>query len=89
MSEQKKFFGLGLWQKATGSACSHHQGLTAEELAFFHDLKAGDRIILYPQDKGENPNRPDFRLQRFARQGEKGWKDDMAPRAEASTGESI
>lgn len=55
---------ISLWQKETGHSMSHAKGLTQEQVDALKELKAGDRLILFKNDKRGDTS-PTFTLKVF------------------------
>lgn len=56
---------VGFWKTKFGKFFNHSNGLTAEEVAFFKQLKEGDRIVLYPVIDKFKDSSPDFIMKRW------------------------
>lgn len=78
MSDNKsKKVGIGLWKNDRGNMLSHSKGLTQEQVNFLQSLKAGDRMIIWPNSFKEKGHEPDFNLRMFAEQKEKTAVDEF------------
>lgn len=56
---------IGLWKIKSGKGfVSHHKGLNQEQVAFFHNMKVGDRLVLFENDVRAGENAPQFTLKR-------------------------
>lgn len=60
----RKPLNVPLWQKESGNALTHSQGLTAEQVEAIKLLKAGDRLILFLNKKA-GETQPTFNLKVF------------------------
>jgi hypothetical protein len=64
---QKRDFpmDIGFWSNNEGTlALTHKEGLTSEQLAFFHNLKLGDRLAIW-DNGGKSANAPHLNLKLF------------------------
>ena len=62
-------YKIPFWTKSTGVSCTLAEGLQPGDIEFFHNLKVGDRLNLYPSNyPAPSPN---FNIRRFMRDGEK------------------
>lgn len=69
--EGKKQLNVALWQKESGNALSHTQGLNAEQIEALKELKVGDRLILF-KNKKEGDTQPTFNLKLFTKPADDG-----------------
>ncbi len=47
----RNVLSIGLWTKNTGNLMSHSAGLSHEELQYIKNLKVGDRLIVWLNQK--------------------------------------
>lgn len=59
-----KPLNIALWEKDSGNALSHSQGLNAEQVEALKALKVGDRLIMFKNTR-EGETQPDFNLKQF------------------------
>lgn len=48
---ERNFLSIGFWVKETGNLMSHKGGLTHEEVQYIQQLKPGDRLIVWLNQK--------------------------------------
>lgn len=53
------------WRKFSGNLLSHKQGLTKQQLEFFHKLKEGDRLALMTRRVDKDETAPDYFLKKW------------------------
>lgn len=58
---------LFFWKnKQSGNFFSHRNGLTKEQVDLLKELKPGDRLVLWLNDKESNSNYPELTLKVFS-----------------------
>ena len=56
---------IGLWKmKNQKGYISHAKGLTEDQVKYFHNLKIGDRLVIFIHDIREGEKSPDLSLKR-------------------------
>jgi hypothetical protein len=64
MSELK----IQVWAKDTGNLLSHTKGLTEDQIKALQNLKVGDRLIVYKNNKMSETS-PDFTIKVYKKEG--------------------
>lgn len=68
MSE-KKYVGVNMWKKESGSYMSHGSGLTDEQIEMLKSVKPGDRLIVSPNvSKIRNAGSYDYYLRLYRKE---------------------
>lgn len=53
---------IGFWKSANGAYLTSVKGLTKEQLEMFHNLKEGDRLIIFVNGFKETKAHPDLSM---------------------------
>lgn len=55
---------IGFWSKETGNMLSHRKGLTMEQIMALKELKEGDRLVLWRNER-KNDTDTSYTLKKF------------------------
>lgn len=60
---------IPFWRKDSGSIMTHQQGLTQDQLDALKELKVGDRLILWLENRAEGST-PNYKLKVYQKPGQ-------------------